>query len=886
MVFYKKFSKISLKITVGIVMVITLAAVFLFLANGPVLAQGSESNDLLWGGEEGSVQNSLGLGNSDPRIIVARIVNVFLGFLGIIAVLLIMYAGFLWMTAGGDEAKITQAKQILTNALIGLVIVLASFGIAAFIINKFFGATNGGVGTATTPSNRIAGGVGALGNCTVEMVYPEPNQNEVPRNSTIIITFREEVNPATIEDPGNPGYIWNDGRIKIYKSVDDPSVSGNWVTNVRVYTSDNQTFVLDPDDYLGSASEYIWYTVYFSNAVEKQSGGGIFDTCRTDYFRWEFEVSNRIDLEPPKVQSGGVFPSPDNAVDLTSSSSAVQAVGDITVNLQPQPRVIGTIGAPTAAPATPAATISNINQNHTQSGTLRLAVESDDVTVSLQNVTTSQLLGSATASGDSVVFPGYFTLTLTSPADVFSSGNSWDLLANGAVSPDTLVVGSNVFSFVSGPAGLNEIQVGGTPANTATNIANRINALAITNASAAGTLVSIVAETAGLSGNNIQLTTSNTAALAITAMHNGLGSAETVTVQNRRDKARNAVIQVNFNEAVNPITLSGDATLVSNYIAVKCLSGADCDPANDGFFNCGGDTCLEGNFIMSNAYRTVEFISNNLCGVNGCGEQIFCLPGNSELRVELVAATFTDCGVDVCASRSPYNNCNGSNCDNGAVPLINFPQASLPLDGVADVALNSLDGDRTDTAEGPINWFNENSNSPAPPTPPLPGSGDNFLWSFFISDKIEIAPPIIDATSPNNNGIDIPLTGPITMDFSKIMMSSSLKTGGIEIYNGVSRVAHRLVNLRSLSNQAVGYWVVKQNHDTSVPPDGEAEYTSSEIRHTMFSDSTSFRAQVGSGVKDIYQNCFKPSDGPACTGIDQANPSCCSGTVSANATCP
>ena len=100
---------------------------------------------------------AIGLGQEDPRIIVAKIIRIFLGFLGIIAVILIVYAGWLYMTAEGEEDKTEKAKKILKGAIIGLIICLASFAIASFILNKLINATgssnngNGGGGGGGVP---------------------------------------------------------------------------------------------------------------------------------------------------------------------------------------------------------------------------------------------------------------------------------------------------------------------------------------------------------------------------------------------------------------------------------------------------------------------------------------------------------------------------------------------------------------------------------------------------------------------------------------------------------------------------------------------------------------------------------------------------------------
>ncbi|MFA5886833.1 MAG: pilin [Patescibacteria group bacterium] len=84
------------------------------------------------------VSNGLGgsLTNSDPRTIIGRVINVALGFLGVIAVCIILLGGFKWMTAGGNEEKTGEARQLLGAGVIGLVIIMASWGIANFVINS------------------------------------------------------------------------------------------------------------------------------------------------------------------------------------------------------------------------------------------------------------------------------------------------------------------------------------------------------------------------------------------------------------------------------------------------------------------------------------------------------------------------------------------------------------------------------------------------------------------------------------------------------------------------------------------------------------------------------------------------------------------------------
>jgi len=82
-----------------------------------------------------------GLGTQELTTTIASIIRVALGFLGVIAVLIVLYGGFMWMTAGGNEDRVTKARQIMTAGLIGLIIILAAYAIASFVISSLVTAT-------------------------------------------------------------------------------------------------------------------------------------------------------------------------------------------------------------------------------------------------------------------------------------------------------------------------------------------------------------------------------------------------------------------------------------------------------------------------------------------------------------------------------------------------------------------------------------------------------------------------------------------------------------------------------------------------------------------------------------------------------------------------
>jgi len=66
-------------------------------------------------------------------VLVGTVVRAFLGILGLIFIILMVYAGYHWMTAHGDEQKVTKAKDTIRGAIIGLVITVAAYAIWAFI---------------------------------------------------------------------------------------------------------------------------------------------------------------------------------------------------------------------------------------------------------------------------------------------------------------------------------------------------------------------------------------------------------------------------------------------------------------------------------------------------------------------------------------------------------------------------------------------------------------------------------------------------------------------------------------------------------------------------------------------------------------------------------
>ena len=84
--------------------------------------------------------SSVNTGTELPKII-GNLISGILGILGIILVLYIVQAGIMYMTAGGDPAKVDKAKKMITQAVVGMIIIVAAFSISNFVISTISTAT-------------------------------------------------------------------------------------------------------------------------------------------------------------------------------------------------------------------------------------------------------------------------------------------------------------------------------------------------------------------------------------------------------------------------------------------------------------------------------------------------------------------------------------------------------------------------------------------------------------------------------------------------------------------------------------------------------------------------------------------------------------------------
>ncbi len=314
-----------------------LVTFFIFCFVGSVHAQG----DTFGVQKVGSL---LPLGGEDIRLIIAKIIRIALSLLGIIAVGLIMYAGFTWMTSGGNEEKIGTAKKTLINATIGLAIIMSAFAITQFILNALANATgsggsdNGGGRGALNFDSYIASG--SLGRA-IKDHYPLRDQRKIPRNARIVVTFSEAVDPASVirntngtaivgdcirmDDPGfnwGPGFCdqLNTSTVKITIVGSTSTVEAAAFVPLEGPNNEAHTFTFRPLALLGSDQVNTDYMVDLTSSTLKKDGRtSVFAADSHRHYTWKFQTDTTVDTDPPFVVS--VYPT---ATSTEARNSLVQ----------------------------------------------------------------------------------------------------------------------------------------------------------------------------------------------------------------------------------------------------------------------------------------------------------------------------------------------------------------------------------------------------------------------------------------------------------------------------------------------------------------------------------------------------------------------------------
>ena len=135
--------------------------------------------------------------------IIGNVINVVLGFVGVIFFIQMFYAGFRWMSSGGNEEVVTESRQTIKSAVIGVVVVFAAFIVTNFVLNQIASITKQSSQQAGTPIS------GELGTC--EAVEEDGNCND-PND---LVQWPDLITEAQCQNLSvatcSPNYIWTAG---------------------------------------------------------------------------------------------------------------------------------------------------------------------------------------------------------------------------------------------------------------------------------------------------------------------------------------------------------------------------------------------------------------------------------------------------------------------------------------------------------------------------------------------------------------------------------------------------------------------------------------------------------------------------------------------------
>jgi cysteine-rich repeat protein len=238
-----------------------------------------------------TVGDSTGLGSEDPRIIVANIIRIGLTLLGVVAVVIVLYGGFTWMTAGGDEEKVSRAKRILVNGGIGLVIILLSWTITTFIISALVNATGGGGGNGGGNGGGGAGGsLGGGSSAAFTTTAFIPSGDVAIRNVLLRVTFSKNIDSTT-----------KDGNIIVKNAQNGAVVAGVSSVSGNALTFRPSTPCPEPNGDRFCFDADTSYTVEVKTALKSTSGGAL-ECSSAAPCTSTFKTGDLIDTEAPRAE--------------------------------------------------------------------------------------------------------------------------------------------------------------------------------------------------------------------------------------------------------------------------------------------------------------------------------------------------------------------------------------------------------------------------------------------------------------------------------------------------------------------------------------------------------------------------------------------------------
>ncbi|HUT22686.1 MAG TPA: IPT/TIG domain-containing protein [Candidatus Bipolaricaulota bacterium] len=239
-----------------------------------------------------TVGEQAGIGaTTDVRVAIARIIRTAFGFLGVVAVALVIYGGFLWMTAGGDADKVTKAKKVLVNAFIGLAIILLAFSITSFIINSLQEAVLGQPGEYEYDGGD--GGGPSSSSCGFTPKSVQPIGAVSLRNIVVRATFNETLDANLDEQTLKNNFVITD-------KATGQTVDGAISVNGKILEFEPSAACPEPNQERHCFDADTIYNVQILAGI-KNNQGQARSCCLGSVCTAEFSSGNLIDVENPTI---------------------------------------------------------------------------------------------------------------------------------------------------------------------------------------------------------------------------------------------------------------------------------------------------------------------------------------------------------------------------------------------------------------------------------------------------------------------------------------------------------------------------------------------------------------------------------------------------------
>lgn len=81
----------------------------------------------------------------EPEILIGRIIQAILSFVGVVFLAFMIYGGVIWLTAQGDNQKVSKAKGIIEESIVGIIIVIIAYAVSSYLLAGFIPAVGGGL---------------------------------------------------------------------------------------------------------------------------------------------------------------------------------------------------------------------------------------------------------------------------------------------------------------------------------------------------------------------------------------------------------------------------------------------------------------------------------------------------------------------------------------------------------------------------------------------------------------------------------------------------------------------------------------------------------------------------------------------------------------------